>query len=336
MKKIKLGNKIIGTNEHIFIIAEAANNHNGDFETAKRMINAAAKTGADAVKFQCLFAESFAVKEHKYYNLYKKLEFTKDQWIKLFKTATENNLEFIVDVNDRKSVDLMDSIGVKIFKIHTGDLRNPYFLEYVAKKKKPMILHLGLVEMEDLKNAIAIIEKAGNNKIILMHGFQDYPTKSKHINLNILNMLQKEFDYTIGFADHTTGLTASIAGVAIGATVLEKHFTLDKSKKNIDWESAIEPPVFKKLVNEIRDLEEMFGSSNLVLSETQKKHFFTTMKHIVAKKDIAAGEILTLENLAFKRSPQGLYPYNVDKVIGKKVKEKIRKDEEITLEKLEI
>ncbi|MBW2990342.1 N-acetylneuraminate synthase family protein [Candidatus Woesearchaeota archaeon] len=333
-KTIRFGNKVIGTNKHIYIIAEAANNHGGNFGTAKKMIVAAAEAGADAVKFQCFYADSFAVKNHPYYKVYKSLEFTKKQWIELLDTAKKQNIDFIVDVNDEKSVDLMDSIGVRMFKIHTGDVMNPFFLDYVAKKNKPMILHLGLVEMDDLREALATINKAGNDKAILMLGFQDYPTKPEHLNLSILKTLEKEFDCVLGFADHTTGITASIAGVAIGAVVLEKHFSLDRSKKDYDWESAIEPPLFKKLVKEIRTMEKMFGRGELTLTETQKKYIPAMMKHIVAKNDIKAGEIITLKKLAFKRSPNGLFPKEANKIVGKKAKKKIMADEEITLGKV--
>ncbi len=332
--KILLGNKTIGAKEDVFIIAEAANNHNGDFKIAKEMIQAAAKTGADAIKFQCFYADSFAVKEHPYYDVYKKLEFTKEQWIELFETAKKNNLAFIVDVNDKKSVNMIDSIGVPMFKIHTGDLLNPLFLRYVAKKGKPMILHAGLVEMPELKKAASIIKASGNDKIIPMHGWQDYPTKPEQLNLNVIKVFVKEFGIA-AFADHTTDIIAPIAAVALGAKIIEKHFSLNRSLKNYDWESAVEPNEFSKMVNMIRKIEKMLGSDNLILSVEQKKHLDTIRKHVVARRFIRKGEIIKEEMFAYKRSPKGIYPTDVDKLIGKKAKEDIEIDEPITFGKVE-
>jgi sialic acid synthase SpsE len=334
-RKIRVEGKYIGEGEPIFIIAEAGNNHGGDYKLARKMVRAAATMGADAIKFQCLYTKYFVVNDHPYYDTYKRLEFTKRQWMELFNLAKRNKLIMIVDVNDEKSVDVMDEIDVPMFKIHCGDLTNPFLLKYIAKKDKPMILHTGLSTKEEIKNSIQIIKSTGNDEVIPMHGFQDYPTKMEQLNLNILKNFKQKLSPIVGFADHTSGILAPIVAVGIGVNVIEKHFTLNRKLKNYDWESSIEPKKFKMMVRNIKEAEKSLGHEKIVLTRNELEWQPLVRKYIVAKSDIDKGEIIEEGKLAFKRTSMGLLPIDFKKILGKKAKVKIKKDEMITLDKIE-
>ena len=322
---IKIGNKVVGDGHPILIIAEAANNHGGRFNTAVSMVKVAAEMGADAIKFQCWTAEDFAVASHSYYDLYKKVSFTKKQWKELRDLAKEKNLLFFIDVLDEASLNLMDELKIDAFKIHAGDIDNHSFIEKVAKKGRPVFLHTGSANYDEIKKAAVIIKKYNKN-MIPFFGFQDYPTNLEQLNLNFIRTLKKELSPVVSFMDHTTGVFAPVVAVGVGANIIEKHFSLNRKLKDYDWQSSVEPDKFKTMVKKIRDAEKTLGSSKLILSDSEKKWLPVIRKHIVAKKEIKKGQRVKKSNIAMKRSKPGLKASELNKVLGKVAMHNISKD----------
>ena len=333
MKNIKIKDKIIGDERPVFIVAEAANNHGGDFEIAKQMIVEAANFGADAVKLQCLFLDEFAVKNHPYYEVYKKLEFSEEQWTEIRNLALERDILFFVDVLCPKAVELMERLKVDMIKIHCGDITNYELLKQAAKTKIPLGLHTGYANLNEIKTAIDILKNNGCEDLIIMYGFQDYPTKMSQLNLNALKKLKEMFDLNICFMDHTDGIIAPVLALGFGITMLEKHFSLDRKARRYDYESSIDPPDFKKMIEIIRDCESAYGNGNFAPTKEEQKHLPSVRKFIVAERNINAGEIINGAMIGVKRTGTvGLESSQIERIVGKKAIKDIVRDQTITEE----
>ncbi|MBI2665941.1 N-acetylneuraminate synthase family protein [Candidatus Woesearchaeota archaeon] len=321
--------------EKSYIIAEIASAHCGSMEKLKSIIASSAKAGVDAIKFQMFNVDYFVSKFHLNYANNKKNQFSPEQWKEIFTFAQQFLVDIWADVFDEGSADLAEPF-VHGFKLHSTDVTNPFMLEYVAKKNKPLILAAGGASLEELKKAVHKISSAGNTQIILSHGFQAYPTDISKVNLNRLKVLQKEFpDCLIGYHDHTNGelpaaITIPVAAFAFGAAVIEKHVTDERSLKGFDYESSLNPTELKHLVEQIRAFESCKGSDSFVMSDEEKKYRDYTKRYVVANKALKAGDIISLSDLAFKRShPKGIGASEYVKIVGRKVQRDLQADETI-------
>lgn len=316
--------------DKVFIIAEAGVNHNGDIEIAKKLIDAACIAKVDAVKFQTFKAENLVTtyaEKAKYqkettgdgnqFEMLKKLELSyKDHFI-LKKYCENKGIMFMSTPFDFESVDLLEKLDVSLYKISSGDLTNIPFLKYIAKANKPMIVSTGMSNLQEVGSAVRAIKDNGNNKISLLHCTSNYPTAYEDVNLNAMITLKNEFKLPVGYSDHTKGIEIPIAAVAMGARIIEKHFTLDKNMEGPDHKASLTPQELNQMVFSIRNIEKALGTGIKECNKAEENTKKIARKSIVASKGIKGGEIITYSNIAFKRPGGGLEPYFVDKVIGK-------------------
>ncbi len=337
MPEIRVGDKFIGPGHPTFFIAEVASAHEGNVEVAKKMIEVAKAANADAVKFQIVDKDAHMVPYHETYPILQKLVFMPEQWRELRRYAQEQNIPFIADAYDLPSCALISTLDVDAVKVHSADLTNPELIEVTAQLHKPIFLGVGATTMDEMGNAIHLIRKYHNN-IILMHGFQAFPTKLEDIHFHYVNTLKTAFNLPIGILDHTEGETFMSKVIPlltpfVGAQVIEKHFTLDRSLQGIDYESSVNPPTLKEIVENLRHIEVTLGSSTppAVFSPAEQRYRDWMKKAIVAENDIPPGTIITRAHLAFKRAGPGLRPMDVHQVLGKTAKEHIKQHQIITL-----
>lgn len=348
--KIRLGDKLIGEDEPCFIIAEAGVNHNGDIDTAKKMIAAAKEAGADAVKFQTFTAEKLATKEvgkadyqkknmqndsGSQFDMLKKLELGREYHTVLQNYCNEKGILFLSTPFDMESIDFLDSINVPAFKISSGDLNNHPFLEHLASKNKPILLSTGMSTMNEIRDAVNLIKEKGNDQIVLLHCVTAYPTPIEEANVRAMLELKKLGVDIVGFSDHTAGIYASVAASALGASVIEKHFTLDRNMDGPDHAASLEPGDLKELVSAIRSVEASLGTGEKIPMPSEKSNITVARKRIVAKRNIASGKPIEMEDLDFKRSTEGLSPDKTRMIIGKKAAKDIAEDEGITPDMVE-
>ncbi len=379
MDLIKIQDRFVGKNQPIFIIAEAGVNHNGDINLAKKLVDVASESGADAIKFQTFKAEDIATeeagmaeyqkkntgKEEKQLELLKRLELSEKNHILLKEYCKEKNIIFSSTPHSgTKDVDFLDNLGVSFFKIGSGDLTNLPYLYYIAEKNKPVIISTGMGDINEIMEAYEALNSTGNNKIIFLHCGTNYPLDDKFTNLRAINTIKNKINTLVGYSDHTTEISASILAVNLGACVIEKHFTLDKNLPGPDHKASLEPNELKDLVRAIRlienknfkdeeaidflnnngfdlnpDIKQMLGNGIKEPFDFESKIAQIARKSVVAGRDIKAGKILNEDDLNAKRPGNGLSPkymfgkYN--RVIGKKLKVDLKKDQQIKLEYLE-
>jgi N-acetylneuraminate synthase/N,N'-diacetyllegionaminate synthase len=345
--KIKIGNKIIGENKQCFIIAEAGVNHNGSMELAKKLIDKAKECGANAIKFQTFKAEEVVSKNvpmAKYQKenidknesqleMIKKLELGYEGFIELKRYCDEKNIIFLSTPHCESAIDFLEPL-VPAYKIGSGDLTNLPFLEKVAKKGKPIILSTGMGTIEEVRDAIHAIKGEGNDKLILLHCTTNYPAKIEEVNLRAMETMQKEFNCPVGYSDHTLGTEVPIAAVALGAKVIEKHFTLDKSLPGPDHKASLEPNELEEMIRRIRNIEIALGDGIKKPTPSEIEIAKIVRKSVVAEKFIPAGTEIKEDMLAIKRPGTGLPPKYLEKIIGKKAKRDIRRDEMISWDKI--
>jgi len=345
MKKIKIGNKKIGKRESCFIIAEAGVNHNGDIKLAKKLIDVAKEAGVDAVKFQTFKAENVVSKnagmaEYQKKNIrktetqlemIKKFELTYKDFRELKKYCDRKKIIFLSTPHSDDAIDFLESL-VPTFKIGSGDLTNLPFLEKIAQKKKPIILSTGMSDLNEIEEALKTIRKISKKKISLLHCTTNYPCPIEEVNLRAMITLKEKFEkkfapLEIGYSDHTEGITVSIAAVAMGAGILEKHFTLDKNLPGPDHRASLEPQELKEMVKAIRDAEKALGSAIKRPTVNEEKIKKIARKSIIARIDIPRGTKITKDMLVIKRPGNGIEPKYINKVINKKTKKNIKRDE---------
>lgn len=335
MKRIEIESRRIGPEEPVFIIAEVGVNHNGDPEMARQMIDMIADAGADCVKFQTFTAEDFCNSSDEVYTyksqgkeveesmlgMFKRLELKYEEFNDLFSYARKRGLIPLSTPTDYRAVAFLDEIGSPAFKVGSDDLVYTPFLEHVARKGKPMIISTGMAEMADVERAVATIQGAGNDQIVILHCVSLYPAPEDQVNLRKITTLRMIFDKAIiGFSDHSEGITACLGAVALGANVLEKHFTLDRNLPGPDHWFSADPAELNALVHEVRRLERSLGSGSFKPSREEIEMAHLCRRSIVAARDIKSGNILCTEDIAFKRPGTGLMPYELPKVIGNKAR----------------
>lgn len=349
MKNVMVGNRLIGKGEFSFIIAEAGVNHNGSVELAKKLIDAAKEAGVDAVKFQTFKAENVVTQnaekaeyqkettgvEESQYEMIKKLELTDYDFKELADYAKKRSITFLSTPFDSKSVDLLNEINVPAFKVPSGEITNFLLLTHITKKEKPIILSTGMATLGEVEEALNVIRSEGVKDVILLHCVSNYPAKIEDVNLRAMETLKQAFKIPVGFSDHTLGITASIAAVALGACVIEKHFTLDRNLPGPDHKASLEPKELKNMVNTIREVERALGDGIKRPTKDEEEIKKVARRSIVARVDIPGGTIITEDMLDVKRPGTGIVPKYFDFIVGMKAKENIKKDEMITRRMIE-
>jgi len=332
----------------VLIIAEAGVNHNGSIETAKRLIDAAANAGVDYVKFQTFRADklvSINVKKADYqcrnmsdldisqYTMLKKLELSQEQHIELIAYCNDRGVKFLSTAFDLDSINFLSSLNLGLWKIPSGEITNYPYLKQIAIKHEPIILSTGMCNIEDIQNAVNVLYSFGIRKqqITILHCNTEYPTPMEDVNLKAMKAIGNEFGVRVGYSDHTLGIEIPIAAVALGAKVIEKHFTLDRNMNGPDHKASLEPNELIKMVEAIRNVEMALGSEIKTISKSEQENISVARKSIVAAVDINAGEVFSEANITVKRPGTGISPMFWDKLIGTIATKKYQPDDLIEL-----
>jgi len=334
-----------------YIIAELGSNHNGDMDLARKLIDAAKKAGADCVKFQSWTKDTIFSKikyEENYFivddyrdrddytleEIVDAFSISESQLLEMSAYSKEVGIECTSTPFSNKEVDfLVEKLDVPFIKIASMDLNNYPFLEYIAKKNKPMVMSTGLSELHEIDRAVQTIEATGNQQLIILHCIAIYPAPEEHVNLNNIDTLKKLYPYPIGFSDHTLGFSIPLAAVAKGACLLEKHFTMDKDMFGWDHKVSATPDELQIIVEESKRISRALGSTRIISPENElRKNEFR--RSIVTARSLKTGEIITEEDLDFKRPGTGITPGDINFVIGRTLKNDVGEDEMISLEDL--
>ena len=314
------------------------------------MIDVAKEAGADAVKFQTFRTEDLVVKgaekaeyqkkssgaEESQFEMLKKLELTEKDFTELFSYARRQGVIFLSSPFDKESVDLLDELGVPAFKVGSGEITNFPLLKYIADKKKPVILSTGMATLEEVGEALQVLKIAAAKSIVLLHCISSYPAIIEDMNLNTMETLRSTFKLPVGLSDHSLGITIPIAAVALGACVVEKHFTLDKNLPGPDHQASLEPDELKQMVQAIRDVEKALGNGIKAPTVEEEQTKQLARRSIVARVDIPGGVIITEDMLDIKRPGIGIEPKYLEKVYGARVKDGFKKDEAISWDKIDL
>lgn len=327
----------------VFIIAEAGVNHNGSLELAKKLIDEAVVAGADAVKFQTFKAElcisknadkaeyqkQTTDKNESQFDMIKKLELNEYAHTELIKYCKIKNIMFLSTPFDLQSVDLLNGFGLEIFKIPSGEITNLPYLRKIASLNKKVILSTGMANLGEIEAALEILTKNGTAKenITVLHANTEYPTPFRDVNLKAMLTIRGAFGVKVGYSDHTPGIEVPIAAVALGATVIEKHFTLDKTMPGPDHKASLEPSELQSVVKAIRNIEIALGDGIKKASSSESKNKPIARKSIVAKCDIKKGDLFSESNLTIKRPGSGISPMRWDEVIGLRATRDYKEDE---------
>lgn len=346
---IRIGNKKIGEDNPCFIIAEAGVNHNGDVRLAKRMIDSACVAGADAVKFQTFHSDSVVLPsglkaeyqkknmpiEESQLDMIRKFEISDNGFRSLARYAEKKKIIFLSTPFDNASVDLLNEVNVPAFKISSGEITNIPLLKYIAQKSKPVIISTGMAGLGEIEKAISIFNKKGRKRVILLHCVTCYPAQYRDLNLCVIATLKTAFRVPVGFSDHSPGTIASIAAVAMGSVIIEKHFTLDKRLPGPDHAASLSADELKDLVRAIRITESARGDGIKRISNEERKIMQVARRSLVTTCTIPKGCSITADMIACKRPGTGLSPGYRSIIIGKKTKKKISKDTIISWDMIE-
>lgn len=322
---------------HPFIIAEAGINHNGNLNTAKKLIDAAINAGADAVKFQSYQTELLVSGQaqaadyqqsntsyQSQFDMLKEYELTEKDHKDLHQYCRNKNILFLSTPYDRTSVDLLENLDIPLFKIGSGDANNLPFLRYVAKQQKPMILSTGMSTMSEVHQAIDTITKEANNeKLVLLHCTSEYPARIENLNLRVIHSMQKSLSYPIGYSDHSRGIEAPVAATAMGACVIEKHFTLDRNMDGPDHQASLEPEQFTKMVQHVRNTTKALGKATKYPTRSEIELRKTARKSIILQQSVGPGDLLTEDHLQIQRPGTGIPPVHLKHITGMKIQQSV-------------
>lgn len=341
---IKIGDKIIGGENPVLIIAEAGVNYNNNLSLAYKMVDVAVKVKSDVIKFQTFLADEIQLKNSKkpeyqnklknqtYYEIIKNLESSFEDQIKIYEYCKKRKILFLSTPYDKKSADFLDQLGVEAFKISSSDLANHILLKHIISKKKPIFLSTGLSDMTMVKQTMKLFERNKmKNKLVLFQATSDYPTPEEDVNLKVVTEYLKKFNVQIGFSDHTQSGLATYGAIALGAKVVEKHFTLNRKFRGPDHSSSLEPKELKNWINNIRLMEKSLGSNKKEITKSEKKNL--SMRKVLAIKSLKMGCIITNEHIfAIRGNEKGVLPLenNLKKIIGKKVNLSINKPKQLS------
>ena len=347
VKPIKIGNKLIGPNEPCFVVAEAGINHQGELSIAKQLVDVAVFCGVDMVKFQKRSPSKMLTKaglEKPYtgpnsfgrtYGEHRDaLELSKEDYKELKKYCDEKRILFSASPWDHESADLLEELNVPCYKIGSPDMTNLPLIEHVAKKGKPVIISTGMATMAEVEESINHLKKF-TDQIVILHCTSTYPSEFKDIHLNVLKTYMQKFQYPIGYSGHERGIAVTLAARVMGACMIEKHFTLDRTMKGGDHAASLEPDGLRRVVRDIRAFEIALGNGKKVLHESEKPIRVKLAKSVVAAKHIPAGAIITNDMLTAKSPGDGLPPKYCYLLVGRKTKVSIPEDEQIKEDMLE-
>lgn len=313
----------------VYIIAEAGVNHNGSFDLACRLVDAAKAAGADCIKFQTFRAQNLVSRnagkadyqkattgDGSQADMLTKLELSYDAFSRLKQYCEEVGITFLSTPFDLESVAFLDALGVPFWKIPSGEVTNLPYLEALAKTGRPVVMSTGMCEMDEIEAALRVLREHGTSDIRLLHCNTEYPTPFADVNLRAMETMRRAFGVEVGYSDHTRGIEVPIAAVALGATIIEKHFTLDRNMDGPDHKASLEPDELAAMVSAIRNIEQALGSGEKTASPSERKNIAVARKSIVAKRAIKAGERLTEDNLTVKRPGSGVSPMRWRDVLG--------------------
>jgi len=326
---------------HVFIIAEAGVNHNGSVDLALKLIDSAKASGADAVKFQTFQADKLATRsahkaayqerttasEESQFEMLERLELDTDTHKRLTEYCRQVGIQFLSSPFDAESADLLAEMDIPLFKIPSGEITNLPFLDHVARKGRPIILSTGMSTLGEIEEALTVLRAAGNRQITLLHCVTEYPAPYAETNLRAMNTLRVAFGLPVGYSDHTRGIEISIAAAALGAEVIEKHFTIDRSLPGPDHAASLEPDELKQMVASIRHVEAALGDGIKAPARCELPNISVARKSVVAARSLIAGQRLTSEDLDIKRPGNGIAPRLKPMLIGRTLSAGVEKDE---------
>lgn len=329
---------------HVLIIAEAGVNHNGSLDLAYKMVDAAKRASVDCIKFQTFKSQNLVSKnaskadyqkentgDGTQIEMLKKLELTYADFSNLKKYCDKVGMNFISTPFDLDSIEFLDSLDIPFWKIPSGEITNYPYLKAISKTRRPVILSTGMSTLDDIKQALNVLTQNGTTDIKILQCNTEYPTPFEDVNLNAMKTIRDAFGYEVGYSDHTKGIEIPMAAVAMGASVIEKHFTLDKNMEGPDHKASLEPDELFEMVKCIRNIEKSFGNGIKKPSESEKKNITIVRKSIVASCYIKKGETFTEKNITVKRPGSGISPMKWDDVIGLVAKKDYSEDDLIEL-----
>jgi sialic acid synthase SpsE len=325
---IKIGNIFVGRDEPVYVIAEMACAHDGDMGKARRLVDAAVSATADAIQLQFFSRKDLMTPDHEVYDLLGTLEFSHEEWTEIYEYARKQDIHVFACTYDVPSAELAIALGVDGIKLNSSDLSNPDLLEIVAKANIPYTLGTGASTVDEIGAAVETSLSHGGNRIIIMHGVQNFPTEIRHAQINKIKILKDLFSFPVGYQDHTDASLPfsrmiDLLAVGMGASVIEKHITLDRSEKGTDYQAALEPEEFVEFVKMIRMAERAMGPDRLLpLGEKEREYRRFQKKCIVSLYSLKAGDVIDKKGVAFLRTGRrtDLSPLDVDQILGKKLK----------------
>ena len=338
LKALEISGRKVGKDNPCFIIAEAGVNHNGSLELALRLVDGAVKAGADAVKFQTFNTEKMisptaAKAEYQKRNtketesqfeMAKQMELNHEEFQVIALRCKEKGITFMSTPFEEDSADFLETIGIAAYKMASGELTNLPFLAHVARKRKPMIVSTGMADLQEVKTAVRTIRSSGNTNLILLHCTSNYPTPPEDVNLKAMKTLANTFNVPVGYSDHTAGIEVAIAAVALGACVIEKHFTLDHNLPGPDQKASLDIRDFIKLVESIRKIEKAFGTGAKEPTKSEISMAKVVRKSLHVKRDLSQGHSLGPEDIVAMRPGTGISPALIDQILGRKLNKAIR------------
>ena len=334
MQQVHIGDKLIGDGLPVFVIAEIGVNHNGDLSMARSLVDVAVSAGADAVKFQTFQADRVVTAEavkaeyqlqttsraESQLDMLRRLELSTEAHRELQAYCAERNIVFLSTPFDETAADFLNELDVPAFKISSGDLTNSPLLQHIALKGKPVILSTGMSTIEEVIEAISVLRNSGCENVILLHCVSNYPADPAEVNLRAMQTMRTAFDVPVGFSDHTEGVEVALAAVALGACVVEKHFTLDRSLPGPDHRASLEPAGLRTLIQGIRKVEKALGNGKKLPTTSELDTAKMARRSLVAARDISAGSILKREMILLKRPGTGLPPTMLESVLGRRIR----------------
>lgn len=333
IEAITIGERRVGPNESVVIIAEAGVNHNGDVEVARRLVDVAASAGVDAVKFQAFRADLIAspgTPKARYQaettgggesqiEMLRRLQLPPEGLAAVRDQCAKRGVLFLCTPFDRPCGDLLEQLGVAAFKIASGEVTNLPFLAHIARKRKPILLSTGMCYLKEVEEAVRTVREAGNDQIVLLHCVTQYPADPAEANLRAMQVMREAFGIPVGFSDHTLGDAVTLAAVALGACVVEKHFTLDRNLPGPDHKASLEPEELRALVRRIRTVERALGDGRKAPTPSEAENRSVVRRSLAAAADLKAGTILTPDTIEMLRPGTGISPTRLSEVVGRKL-----------------
>jgi pseudaminic acid synthase len=346
MKTVMIGDRPVGDGAPTYVIAEAGSNHDRNLDQAKRLIDVAAEAGADAVKFQTFAADRIVAETKtraKYLDgvlppgktmseLFRELELPREWHADLFEHATAAGLDFISTPFDFEAIDLLDGLGVKAFKVATYELWHLPLIREVASRGKPIICSTGMADMADIQEAVDTVAATGNDQLILLHCVVNYPPPFADLNLRAIETMRAAFGVPVGYSDHSSGTTAPIVATALGAAVIEKHYTISRDLPGPDHRFALEPDELKAMVQGIRDAQAALGTGIKRMAPAEADLYVTARRSLFAARDVPVGTVLSADDVVILRPGTGLEVHDLDKVVGRTAKRAIERHEPLAWE----